>query len=243
MRTILYAMLTTLLLVSYSSMAKVTHVSINQQQFALGANPKLKVNIVTERSHLDKLQFVVEQQSGSERLMVSPINSFMLLLDGVEDVTDADAMLIVKEYQINQWQEVKRMRLFDGATLTKPLATPLDKKLTKPTVVNDNLVSTAVNPTGVVTAKPLLDNNLIEPNCQLDYDGKQTLWRIASMYAKAWQLSTYGAALAIFDANPKAFSKRKIDKLRADVVLVCPSLLVKQRYLDAKFAKQTFDAM
>ncbi|QYJ86494.1 hypothetical protein K0I73_01680 [Shewanella mesophila] len=234
MRTILYAILTTLLLVSYSSMAKVTHVSINQQQFVLGANPKLKVNIVTERSHLDKLQFIVEQQSGSERLMVSPINSFMLLLDGVEDVTDADAMLIVKEYQINQWQEVKRMRLFDGVAVTKPIVKPLSNK--------DKSVNLAKSKS-VVAAQPILGGKLVEANCQLNYDGQQTLWRIASVYAKEWHLSTYGAVLAIFDANPNAFSKGKINNLRADVVLDCPSLPVKQRYLDAKFAKQTFDAM
>ena len=238
MRTILYVALIILSLVSYSSIAKVTHVSINKQQFALGENPKLKVNVVTESANLDKLQFIVEQKSGSERLMANPVNSFMLLLDGVEDVTDADAILIVKEYQINQWQEVKRMRLFDGVAIAKPIA----KSISKAALVKDKSVNLA-KPKSVVTAQPILEDSLVEANCQLSYDGQQTLWRIASMYAKEWQLSTYGAALAIFDANPKAFSKGKINNLRADAVLDCPSLSVKQRYLDAKFAKQTFDAI
>lgn len=232
-------------------MAKVTHVSINKQQFVLGENPKLKVNVVTESANLDKLQFIVKQKSGSERLMANPVNSFMLLLDGVEDVTDADAILIVKEYQINQWHEVKRMRLFDGVTIststikstTNPATISTAKQSTRSTLVGNKIANTVVEPKDVVSAVPLLDSNLIAPNCQLTYDGQQTLWRIASMYAKDWQLSTYGAALAIFDANPKAFPKGNINNLRADVVLGCPSLAVKQRYLDGKFAKATFDAM
>jgi hypothetical protein len=213
-------------------MAKVTHVSINKQDFVLGANPKLKINIITENSHIDKLQFIVEQRSGSERLMVSPINRFMLLLTGVEDVDDSEAILIVKEHRINQWQEVKRMRLFDGRAVAKPLASRAAIQERKPQVLG--AISGGEHPE---------DGKLIEPNCHLDYDGQQTLWRLGSVYAKAWELNTYGAILAIYDANPKAFTLGKINSLRADVKLDCPSLSVKRRYLDGTFAKQRFEGM
>lgn len=218
-------------------------------QFNLGLNPKLKVNIVTDQPSVDKLQFVVAQQSGQERLMVTLVNNFMLQLTGLEDVTDANAELIVQEYHVNQWREVKRITLFDATHAARVPAKSKPSITAKPLVASNALSSESPKP--LKAQSKALKNaqqgdvaaDLVQADCELNYDTQQTLWRIGSAYAKPWQLSPYGAMLAIFEANPKAFNQGKIHGLRADVVLRCPSLNVKERYRDAKQAQQMFESM
>lgn len=249
MKTLMYLLLLAQLSVSHFGWAAVTHVSINQVQFNLGFNPKLKLNIVTDQPSVDKLQFVVAQQSGQERLMVTPVNNFMLQLTGLEDVTDASAELIVQEYHVNQWREVKRITLFDAARSAHFPAQSKPSITAKPLVASNTLTTQSSKP---LKAQSKARQNapqgdvaadLVQADCQLNYDAQQTLWRIGSAYAKPWQLSPYGAMLAIFDANPNAFNRGQIHGLRADVVLRCPSHRVKERYRDAKQAQQIFEAM
>ncbi|WP_119977141.1 FimV/HubP family polar landmark protein [Shewanella algidipiscicola] len=245
MKTLVYPLLLLLLSLSHFSWAAVTHVSINQMQFHLGLNPKLKLNIVTDQPSVDKLQFVVAQQSGQERLMVTPVNNFMLQLTGLEDVTDANAELIVQEYHVNQWREVKRITLFDATHAARVPTKPKPSITAKPLVASNTLSSESPKPLKEQQKAPQGDvaADLVQADCELNYEAQQTLWRIGSAYAKSWQLSPYGAMLAIFDANPKAFNQGEIHGLRADVVLRCPSLSVKERYRDAKQAQQLFESM
>ncbi|MDX1280132.1 hypothetical protein [Shewanella colwelliana] len=234
MKTTLYISILAALLLCPLAWGKVSHVSINQQQFNLGASPRLKVNIVTD-TKFDKLQFVVEQRAGNERLMVNPINSFMLLLSGVEDVSDPDAQLVIKEYRVNRWYDVKRLALFSGKTIA---VAPSEQNLKAPVQAQSNPAAT-----GGAELKPnLASEAMVDTGCMLDYSGKQTLWRLGSRYGGVWQLNTYGAILAIFDANPKAFSGGDINRLRADAKLACPSEALKQGYRDAKLARQIFES-
>jgi len=76
--------------------------------------------------------------------------------------------------------------------------------------------------------------------CMLDYHN-ETLWRIANRYALEWQVSVYGAMLAIHDANPKAFAKNRINALKKDAILTCPSAEILARYPDAQGAKASFE--
>ncbi|MCE9679773.1 hypothetical protein LZP69_11435 [Shewanella sp. AS1] len=229
---------------SFGAWADISHVSINQQQFVLGAYPKFKINIVAQDTQLDRVQFILSQRSGSERLMVRPLSDYLLEVTGIEDVTDPDAQLIVKEYQVNRWVDVERIALFDAQSAD----------LTQVAAANSGLAQTGISRAGLShTDAPLASSTMrssgqlnpqsIEAHCQLNYKGGQTLWRLASQYSGQWNLSPYGAMLAIFDANPKAFNRGDIHGLRADVRLNCPSSEVKQRYLDAELAKQTFEAM
>lgn len=94
------------------ALANITHVSINQRLFDVGKLPLLKMNIVSNIKDSKRFQFLLQQQSGSERLMVNRINDYMLLVQGVEEVTDADALLLVQEYRDNYWYDVARLPLF-----------------------------------------------------------------------------------------------------------------------------------
>ncbi|MCG9748004.1 FimV/HubP family polar landmark protein [Shewanella sp. Isolate8] len=231
-------------LMSQSAWAKLTHVSINQRLSDLGQRPTLRVNIVAQSVNLDKVQFIVEQRSGSERLMVKPMNTYMLLLSGVEDVRDSEAELVVKEYQVNNWQEVKRMPLFDAgmrsASADKRVKAAKSNESVK-AIAKASRIADARQPMAALGTVDAGDR--VQPGCLLDYAPPQTLWRLGSAYAKQWELSTYGAMLAIFEANPRAFNGGKINGLRADVTLKCPSAALKQKYLSAEAARVTFEAL
>ncbi|MCG9755666.1 hypothetical protein L1D40_10650 [Shewanella insulae] len=233
-------------LMSQVAWAKLTHVSINQRLSDLGQRPTLRVNIVAQSVNLDKVQFVVEQRSGSERLMVKPMNTYMLLLSGVEDVEDGEAQLVVKEYLVNNWQEVKRMPLFDGATVSraaKQIKASISPKAPQRSTKPQGATSQKTTRQSTAALQPVDVGDRVQPGCQLDYAPPQTLWRLGSAYAKQWELSTYGAILAIFEANPKAFNGGKINGLRADVTLRCPSAELKQRYESADAARAAFEAL
>ncbi|WP_394203834.1 FimV/HubP family polar landmark protein [Shewanella waksmanii] len=249
------------MIVQPHALAKVSHVSINQQSFILGGYPNLRVNIVSQHDSIDKLQFIAVQASGQERLMIQPINNFMLQLTGVEDINDPNALLLVKEYRVNKWREVKRIALFNGdmkipTELTDEMPTPqlqqLSSKLSQQpsqqpsqqqsqqaiSKPQQDIVATQVARVAKLEASEAADHQ-----CQLQTEPTQTLWRIGSHYAKQWQMSPYGAILAIYTANPKAFNKGNINSLRADIGLLCPTDEVKQAYSDAKAAKLQFEQL
>ncbi|QLE87098.1 hypothetical protein FLM48_19680 [Shewanella sp. Scap07] len=223
-----------------AAMAKVTHVSINQQSFILGGYPNLRLNIVSEHDSLDKLQFIVLQSSGEERLMVKPINNFMLHLTGVEDINDPDAQLVIKEHRVNKWREVKRIALFNG-----DMKIPTELSETQTVAV----APVAKKPQSIATASQVAAPVVMQSNahadlsCQLQTEPTQTLWRIGSNYAKQWQVNTYGAILAIYQANPKAFNKGNINSLRADVLLNCPTTAVIEQFANGASAKQQFERL
>jgi len=308
--------------------------------FELGAYPKMRVNVIVDNQDMTRLEFVVHQSGGEEKLMAEQLNRFLVLLTGVEDVTDPKARLLVREYRVDRWYEVKNLPLFENAaigesstllaktTAVKPIKaskieanslTAKDKatavKSTKnatevnlvtaetevaPIVVaavsesavvprasgftfpGDKLdaeaskpqASTADKSTVTVQAAPDVNSREFEkvaasnvpetqtqktmPEaastagnsvaiaassqvCTLDYQN-ETLWRISNRYAVEWQVSVYGAMLAIHDANPKAFYKNRINALKKDATLYCPSTEILARYPDAKAAKASFEA-
>ncbi|MCU8041223.1 FimV/HubP family polar landmark protein [Shewanella oncorhynchi] len=317
------------LVCSAPSMAQVSHVSINSRMFELGAYPKLRVNVIADNQDMSRLEFVVQQASGEERLMVEEINRFLVLLTGVEDVKDSSAKLLVREYRLDRWYDVKSINLFGGAkpasaALTtkavsdtkkttiagapksadkvgikpvkvvaesKPLAevTPAataantqskvptvevvtgfrfpeaaNKQNTSATEINafaktsetiavekgavENAATETVVPEIVKTANNEQKQNIAETasqtpeHCQLTYLAGETLWRIANRYAKDWGVSVYGAMLAIYEANPVAFSKNRINALKSNAVLSCPSKMILDQHSDAKEARAVFEA-
>lgn len=317
------------LVCSAPSMAQVSHVSINSRMFELGAYPKLRVNVIADNQDMSRLEFVVQQASGEERLMVEEINRFLVLLTGVEDVKDSSAKLLVREYRLDRWYDVKSINLFGAAkpasaALTtkavsdtkkttiagapksadkvgikpvkvvaesKPLAevTPAataantqskvptvevvtgfrfpeaaNKQNTSATEINafaktsetiavekgavENAATETVVPEIVKTANNEQKQNIAETasqtpeHCQLTYLAGETLWRIANRYAKDWGVSVYGAMLAIYEANPVAFSKNRINALKSNAVLSCPSKMILDQHSDAKEARAVFEA-
>ncbi|MBB1269632.1 FimV/HubP family polar landmark protein [Shewanella sp. SR44-3] len=98
--------------------ANVDHVSINSRQFELGQHPQLKVNLVADKNEVSKLAFYVQQMQGSdkqqEQLMVRPINNYLLMMTGTEEVTDKQAKLIVQRYRRGSWNTYLELPLFDS---------------------------------------------------------------------------------------------------------------------------------
>lgn len=334
-------------LVCSAVQAQVSHVSINNRMFELGAYPKMRVNVISDNQDMTRLEFVLHQSSGEEKLMAEQLNRFLILLTGVEDVTDPKARLLVREYRVDRWYEVKNLPLFDNTSSatssvsqaktavvksskaakaeTSQLAASSaksDKTTVKSTkVVQEvNLVTAEADVAPVIVAavtanvaaprasgftfpedkpdakassasslstEPSIAKPSTEPSaaqvssanadmakadksingidvseaktaevtkiasstnanatssgeCMLDYHN-ETLWRIANRYALEWQVSVYGAMLAIHDANPKAFAKNRINALKKDAILTCPSAEILARYPDAQGAKASFE--
>ena len=335
------------LVCSAAVQAQVSHVSINNRMFELGAYPKMRVNVISDNQDMTRLEFVLHQSSGEEKLMAEQLNRFLILLTGVEDVTDPKARLLVREYRVDRWYEVKNLPLFDNTSSatssvsqaktavvksskaakaeTSQLAASSaksDKTTVKSTkVVQEvNLVTAEADVAPVIVAavtanvaaprasgftfpedkpdakassasslstEPSIAKPSTEPSaaqvssanadmvkadkningidvseaktaevtkiasstnanatssgeCMLDYHN-ETLWRIANRYALEWQVSVYGAMLAIHDANPKAFAKNRINALKKDATLTCPSVEILARYPNAQAAKASFE--
>ncbi len=217
--------------------ARLSHVSINKSQFTLGEYPRLRVNIVSERSDLSRLEFVVRQGTREEKLMVEPLNNFMLLLFGVDNVTDANAELVVREYVVNQWQEYKVIPLFGGKERIAKAPAAAPRKAAE--LLAPEAVPVARPPAPQVAAISAANDS---SGCTVEYQQGETLWRIASRYAPRWNTNVYSTMMALFDANPSAFTKGKIGGLKQDAKLACPSPAVLSRYPDAREARKQFEA-
>lgn len=359
--------------------AQVSHVSINSRMFELGAYPKMRVNVITDNQDMTRLEFAVLQSGGEEKLMAEQLNRFLVLLTGVEDVTDPKARLLVREYRVDRWYEVKNLPLFDNASSAKSSVsqakTAVAKSSKTATAETSQLATSSAvtdKAADVKSSKPVQEVNLVtaeadvvpvasvvvtavtvevaatprssgftfpedkseikasstssssvvasakaevakaepsksepskadmptpEPSttevvsvqavsqasadvpkvekstttidapevkaaeatnaeakivssinanatnsgdCMLDYHN-ETLWRIANRYAPEWKVNVYGAMLAIHDANPKAFSKNRINALKKDATLYCPSAEILSRYPDAQAARTSFE--
>lgn len=272
-----------ILVCSASSMAQVSHVSINNMMFELGTYPKMRLNVITDNKDITRLEFVLRQSSGEEKLMAQELNRFLVLLTGVEDVKDPKAQLVVREYRVDRWYEVKKIPLFVEPSAVASHTTSVDStrisqgvksaelssevRLNKvdivateakslPAVSSSNLTpitksmsSESIVTTGFIFSKDEPDQEtgnapkmMPTKECLLNYDSSETLWRVANRYANEWNVSVYGAMLAIYDANPKAFAKNKISALRGDAALYCPSTDLLAQYPDAKEAKAIFEA-
>lgn len=290
-----------LMLLTFVARAETAHVSINQRMFELGHLPMLKVNVVADSEDMTRLEFIVRQRGASEKLMVQPINRYMVLLLGIDEVTDKQAELLVREYRINRWHELKRLPLFDTSVPVAlrsnrarifgeqmPSESPqvavstqaienkaIENKTIEARAVPATVVSSKVVPSSAVQAQrvkevagqgdgepqsqgmpsafqavaalgsqvtaPPIETR--EPGCMLDFDGTETLWRVASRYAESRHTHVYGAMLAIFEANPKAFNRGNIRHLRRDAKLHCPSSHLLQSYGDKTAAKEKFEQM
>jgi FimV-like protein len=79
--------------------------------------------------------------------------------------------------------------------------------------------------------------------CVIDKSPQDTLWRVADRYYRQWQISVFGAMLAIYDANPNAFADNKIYLLMSDSRLKCPSRVILNQYQNSSKAQVTYEAL
>ncbi len=229
--------------------AQVSHVSINSRMFELGAYPKMRLNVIVDNQDMTRLEFVVHQSSGEEKLMAEQLNRFLVLLTGVEDVTDPKARLLVREYRIDRWYEVKNLPLFAMENKSNKLDSTFNSATVAANPAPDKAVAPVTGaqadkdnyPNAQGEAKDVVASQVAMAGCTLSYSANETLWRIANRYALEWQVNVYGAMLAIFDANPKAFAQNNINALRKGAILYCPSVEMRGHYLNAKAAKAAFE--
>ncbi|MCG9730309.1 hypothetical protein L1D44_10650 [Shewanella sp. Isolate13] len=222
--------------------AQVSHVSINERQFEFGQHPNLKVNIVSSHNNLKKVQFSILQSSGEERLIAKPLTNFMVLVTGIDDVVDKNAVLVVKEYRVNRWHQVKVLNLFKANRASAEMDAYETASHLLATTGRGSNESLSASKGGIrVSGADVLVSRL--DDCQIEFDGKETLWRVANRQAKRWGISPYGAMLAIFEANPKEFNRQSIHGLKSEAKLECPSMTTLEKYADAKAAEKQFDAM
>ncbi|ABV89088.1 FimV/HubP family polar landmark protein [Shewanella pealeana] len=241
MKRVIWALASMMLL--STAHAQVSHVSINERQFEFGEHPSLKLNIVSSHSNLKKVQFSIRQASGEERLISKPLTSFMVEVTGIDDVVDKDALLIVKEYRVNRWHQVKVLSLFNANTPELEIDSHHSASHSLPSEnrTQSEAKSVALNSGIRVSGADVIVSRL--DDCQVDFDGKESLWRIANRQSQRWGISPYGAMLALFEANPKAFNQHSIHGLKANGKLECPSMSTLEKYADAKAAEKQFDAI
>ncbi|WP_299009986.1 hypothetical protein [uncultured Shewanella sp.] len=79
--------------------------------------------------------------------------------------------------------------------------------------------------------------------CPIIVAKDETLWKIDVRYHKQWGVGLFGGALALFEANPKAFNKGSIHGLKAGARLTCPSDEILAKYQDESLAERFFLAM
>lgn len=82
-----------------------------------------------------------------------------------------------------------------------------------------------------------------EPVCPIVVAKDETLWKIDLRYHAQWDIGLFGGALALFEANPRAFNKGSIHGLKAGARLTCPSNDILAKYQDESLAERFFLAM
>ena len=243
---------------SANVIAEVSHVSINSRQFELNEQPKLKLNLIAKKVEITDLAFHIKHIEAGEPvtqvLVLHSINDYLLQVIGTQVVTDPKATLLVLQLKEGQWLMLDELSIFDSPySLNKtdfahPVApaSALQRQSiqnvasSKTKVVNQPPVSkTEVSSNNQPTSPQMMPK--VPDNCVIKKSSTDTLWKIASRYAEAWNTNVYGAMLAIFEANMLAFSNQRIHILKAEATLVCPSQAVLAEYADKKTDKKVFE--
>lgn len=232
--------------------AQVSHVSINSRQFDVGQQALLKMNLVVQNDDGSQLNFYTRQQIEGEmqqqKLLVQPINRFLVQLSGQHIITDTQAQLVVTVNRPDGAVLLAVLALFDAplsfnsAQLAKAPTTSI------PSVIANKPSPTRVGATSDNTEQVDVANEpTLRPqtpvNCQLIKEDSDTLWRIAERYKGQWNTSVYGAMLAIFEANMLAFSKQKIHLLLKNAPLNCPSPEILAQYDNKIVDKKVFQVI
>ncbi|MFC1520205.1 FimV/HubP family polar landmark protein [Pseudomonadota bacterium] len=231
-------------LFSFSAQAALSHISINSRHFKLDQHPQLKLNIVAANDDLSRLSFHLRQTVGAnevvEELMLQPVSRFMLYAIGVDDVSDPNAKLIVSEYKGNSWQQYAVLSVFDAPYIKPNGRSDIKIDAAKALKKVPLAATTAEKDPIIVTAS---NNSNNSQACMVERNNTETLWGIASRYATSWNTHVYGAMLALYEANPQAFSQQKIHLIKQDVPLRCPTKVQLNQYITKADAKLEFESI
>ncbi|MCL2912235.1 hypothetical protein L2725_00315 [Shewanella corallii] len=219
-----------LLLTAWPASAEIEHISLNKLQFLQGESVKMRINLVAEPKDLRRLEFVLWQESGPEKLMVQRLSPYLVELMGFEKVVDPNAYIMVRVYLINRWEPMTRIALFNELDALPDYS---------------QIAAAVENPAPAQIKKDQLGSgsDLIAANCTIDYQPGETLWRIGTRYAKTWNSHVYGAILAIFEANKGSFYKSNIKYLKKNAHLECPAQGAWNGYGSKAEAEQMFEQL
>ena len=142
---------------------------------------------------------------------------------------------------VNQSQQPETMKADDST------AAVLDNKMieSEPLLaIHEATVSSQQTQVNDITHSPIdVQSENHDTTCTIDKSPEDTLWRIASRYYQQWDSNIFGAMLAIYDANPKAFASKKIYLLMSDRRLKCPSKQILMKYQSPSKDQATYEAL
>ncbi|UJF21996.1 hypothetical protein [Shewanella sp. OMA3-2] len=104
--------------------------------------------------------------------------------------------------------------------------------------IEDNIISVEMN-----EHERIADEAYSASECVIDKLPEDSLWRIATANHKQWNTNIFGAILAIYEVNPKAFAAQNIQQLKADATLDCPSVEILKQYQNVQADKLKFDEL
>ncbi|QIR13354.1 FimV/HubP family polar landmark protein [Shewanella aestuarii] len=251
---------------SSSVNADVSHIGIETMDFEAGELPKLNVNVVSDHNDLTLLSFYIRQKYKNtvvlEKLLVDDHKQNTFILRGQEKIIDPNSTLIVSEFREGKWQQYSPVTLFnkkftvqnDGTQASMPVAIKTLKSSPAYKQRYQATAKEAANQPSYSSSQSYFDDkasnhpkNQTYPQanyaCAINKSSEDTLWTVASNHAKKWGTNVFGAMLAIYEANPQAFVKNNIQKLKSDSQLNCPTEDVLAQYQDANQDKAKFDAV
>ncbi|MGI2260239.1 hypothetical protein [Shewanella sp. GXUN23E] len=220
--------------------AEIKHISLNKLQFTRGEAVDMRINLVAEPRDINRLEFVLFQASGPEKLMVKQESSYLLRLLGFEPVNDPNAYIGVRVYIIDRWQPLTQLSLFPGGQLPEMADNMLPLSPDEVTLISD---SPSGRDNGIVGDPVRSENDPGAQNCTIDYTPGETLWRIGNRYARQWNTHVYGAILALYETNKKAFYRNNINWLKDGASLGCPPPGLWDSFGDKAQARRTFEQL
>jgi len=217
--------------------------------------------------------YIRQRQDGEielQTLTVTSINHFLLQLNGSRIISDPQAQLVITEdtetgaallgieavfaapFTVNSATlvaEVENQAALPGASHSvvsvasaeqhAPASRVSTASTRAPTATSQapTATSQASRPTASIM------DSAQQATCLIERDNSDTLWGIANRYKEQWHTSIYGAMLAIFEVNLRAFSKQNIHLLHKDVPLHCPSAAVLAEYNNKEVDRKVFEAI
>lgn len=200
-----------------------------------------------------RIYFVQGKQK--EKMEVKRINDHMLMASIDNIKSNGQANLLVKYFYNNQWSDFKELdinlvdfpeKYFENKSLNNVVAPKVNDVM----LAKDESIALAngiVIDSGSIVfyrnlSSELASSNQEKSNCVINYSG-ETLWSLSIKYSREWEHDLYSTILAIYYANPHAFYRKNINKIRSDARLFCPTLEMLTQFASKEQAKIEYRAL
>lgn len=177
----------------------------------------IKLNIV-ESQDKSSLKFVLQQAQYTQELSYQRLNQYMLRVKGNRGITDKATLTVYTSID-NDWKKFNHIIITDTSIQTTPSN---NSNVSAKTSAQSPEEITRKIPGNRPNQKPsaeLSSTNM----CLLIRNPQETLWSLATRYAKQWNIDVYGTMIAIYSANKTQFHQQHIKRLKDNAQLTCPS--------------------